>query len=60
MDSPDDCRAIAFDNKYRFLYGCDPQEEVYEDEDGEPLEEDEIRAIKREREHKVRRALGWN
>ena len=52
MDTPMECRQIAFEEKYRDLYGCYPDEEVYEDED----EKDEI---DRERTRAVRKALGW-
>lgn len=59
MDTDTECRAMAFDEKYRGLYGCYPDEEVYEDEDGNPLSDYDIRSIERERIQTVRRALGW-
>lgn len=59
MDSDAECRAIAFDEKYRDIFGCYPDEEIYEDEDGEPLDDEYIEEIERERTQTVRRALGW-
>ena len=60
MDSENDCRVIAFDEMYRRTYGCYPEDEVYEDEDGNPLDEDEIREIKKTTTHEVRKRLGWD
>ena len=60
MDTPYECRAIDFDETYRRMYGCYPDEEVYEDEDGNPLDEDEIREIKRTTTREVRKRLGWD
>ena len=59
MDTPEECRQIKFENKYRDIYGCYPDEEVYEDEDGNPLSDYDIRSIERERTQTVRRVLGW-
>ena len=59
MDTDAECRAMVFDEKYRGLYGCYPDEEVYEDEDGNPLSDCDISLIERERTQTVRRALGW-
>ena len=59
MDTPMECRQMDFEEKYRGIYGCYPDEEVYEDEDGNPLDEDEIDEIERERTKEVRRQLGW-
>ena len=56
MDTPWECRIMEFDEKYRSIYGCYPDEEVYEDDEGNPLDKDEI---DRERTRVVRRALGW-
>ena len=59
MDTPWECRIMDFDEKYRDIYGCYPDEEVYEDDEGNPLDKDEIDEIDRERTRVVRRALGW-
>ena len=60
MDTPWECRVMDFDEMYRSIYGCYPDEEVYEDDEGNPLDKDEIDEIDRERTRVVRRALGWN
>ena len=60
MDTDSEYRAIDFGNKYFELYGCYPEDEVYEDEDGNPLPDEEISAIERERTRSVRKALGWH
>lgn len=59
MNTDSENRAQDFDEKYFGLYGCYPEDEVYEDEDGEPLPDSEIKAIKSERIRNVRKALGW-
>lgn len=59
MNTDSENRAQDFDEKYFGLYGCYPEDETYEDEDGEPLPECEIKAIKNERIQNVRKALGW-
>lgn len=53
MDSPDECRAIDFEEEYRFLYGCYPEDE----EEPETEEEEEEHS---ERVRMVRRSLGWD
>ena len=52
-------RQEDFDNCYLRTYGCYPEDEDYTDEDGNPLDEDEIREIEDERTRCVRRKLGW-
>lgn len=59
MDTDTECRAMDFDEKYRGLYGCYPDEEIYEDENGEPFPDEYIKEIERERTRTVRKALGW-
>ena len=59
MDSIEECRAIDFDNMYFSTFGCYPEDEIYEDEDGEPLDDYDRREIERERNRVVRRKLGW-
>ena len=59
MDSENDYRRIDYENTYRGIFGCDEGDECWEDVDGNPLDDDEIAEIKRERVHIVRRKLGW-
>lgn len=51
MDTPNECRQIEFEERYRYLFGCYPDEEVYEDDREE---------IEKERTKIVRKSLGWN
>lgn len=60
MDSENDCRQIDFDEMHKRLYGCYPEEVEYMDEDGEPLDEDEIKEIEAETTAEVRHSLGWS
>ena len=57
MDTPDECRAIDFDNKYLSLYGIDYDDDVWDEE--MEMDEKEFEEEKRYRVNRTRRALGW-
>ena len=54
MDTPDECRRIDFDETYRRMYDCYPDEEDYSD-----IDDYEQKEIEQERTHAVRKRLGW-
>ena len=53
MDTPNEYRQMEYEERYRYLFGCYPDEEVYEDEaDREEIEKERVKI--------VRKSLGWN